>query len=427
MSKNSPVSALERQREIFVRGISGNTPVIPTHFRQLEQLAEKVLAKKAFAYIAGGAGVETTILQNEKDFQKWKIIPRVLEDVGERDTSIQLFGDDYPAPFLLAPIGVLDLAHPKADLAVAKAAGKLGVPMIFSNQASYPMEETAEVMGATPKWFQLYWSKSNELVKSLVKRAEQAGCTAIVVTLDTTMLGWRPRDLDLGYLPFMEGRGIAQYTSDPVFNAIIDQPDEEPQLSTKPPLTFQTIASIFRLMHRYPGGFFSNVRSKRPLKAVRTFINIYSRPTLQWEDLPFLRELTDLPILLKGVLHPDDAHRAIDYGMNGIIVSNHGGRQVDGAVSSVEALVPVIEEVKGQLPVLLDSGIRSGSDIFKAIALGATAVLLGRPYVYGLAIAGQRGVEEVLKNYLAEFELTMGLAGCRNVEEIKNKELRMKN
>jgi lactate 2-monooxygenase len=280
------------------------------------------------------------------------------------------------------------------------------------------MEEVARILGDVPHWFQLYWSKSDELVESLVARAEQCGCEAIVVTLDTTVLGWRPRDLERAYLPFLRGKGIAQYTSDPVFRRLISDPAPEPPPEQQPKPTLQALATLISLTRAYPGGFVETLRSGRGRAAVQRFTDLYSRPSLRWEDLPWLRERTNLPIVLKGVLHPDDALRAVDAGIDGIVVSNHGGRQVDGSIATMEALPAVIEAVGGRIPVLLDSGVRGGADAFKAIALGARAVLLGRPYVYGLAIAGSSGVREVIQNVRADFELTMALAGCRSVDEI---------
>lgn len=279
------------------------------------------------------------------------------------------------------------------------------------------MEEVAAVMGTSPRRFQLYWSKSNDLVASLVHRAEKCGCAAIAVTLDTTLLGWRTRDLDIAYLPFLYGKGIAQYTSDPVFQRLLDEPDTTEPIQRK--ITASSLLGLFQVVKNYPGnGFFSKLKSGRPVKAVRKFVSIYSNPSLQWEDLKSLRQWTKLPVLLKGILHPDDARKAVDFGMDGIIVSNHGGRQVDGSISTLEALPGIVDAIKGKIPVLMDSGVRGGADIFKAIALGAKAVCIGRPYVYGLTIAGQRGVYEVMRHLMADFELTMGLAGCKNISEI---------
>jgi lactate 2-monooxygenase len=407
-----------RQTAIYRAGVSGRRPRVPTDATQLEERARRAMPKEAYAYIAGGAGTGATIRANREGFGRWRIVPRMLRDVSGRDSGVELLGRRLPSPFLLCPVGVLEMVHDEADLAVARAAATEGVPMIFSNQASRPMEACAAALGDGPRWFQLYWSTSNELVESFVARAEACGCEAIVVTLDTTLLGWRTRDLDIAYLPFLRGKGIAQYTSDPVFRRIIASdparlgPDEQP----KP--TPSALRTLIQLTRAYPDGFVSGLRSGHARAAVQTFVRIYSRPSLTWADLPFLRERTKLPILLKGILHPDDAARAVDEGMDGVIVSNHGGRQVDGATSTIEALPGVVAAVAGRVPVILDSGVRGGADAFKALALGATAVGVGRPYAYGLAIAGEAGVREVLQNLKADFDLTLGLSGYRSVAEL---------
>lgn len=416
VAKNAKPSAIDWQRDIYTRGFAGHQSQIKVDLAQLESIAKTKISPHAFGYIAGGAGVEGTMLANRQSFDNYKIVPRMLVDVGERDTSVTLFGKRYETPFLLAPIGVLEMAHPHADVAVAKAAAALKIPYIFSNQASVPMEQAAAAMGDSPRWFQLYWSKSNDLVASLLQRAENCGCEAIAVTLDTTMLGWRTRDLDLAYLPFLEGKGIAQYTSDPVFQKIMDQADNDPVSKN---ITMQSILGLIKMVSNYPGkGFFSKLQSGKPIKAVRKFISTYSNPNTTWDDLKFLREHTKLPILLKGIQHPDDARKAMEYGMDGIIVSNHGGRQVDGAIGSFAALPGIVDVVNEKIPVLFDSGVRGGADVFKALAIGAKGVCIGRPYVYGLAIDGEQGVCEVLRNFMADFELTMGLSGCRNIKEI---------
>jgi lactate 2-monooxygenase len=365
------------------------------------------MTSEAFAYVAGGAGAEETMWANRRAFERIAIVPRMLRDVSVRDTSVELLGRRLPAPVLLAPIGVLELAHREADVAAARAAASLGVPAIFSSQASRPMEEVAAAIGDAPRWFQLYWSTRDELVASFVERAERCGCEAIVITLDTTLLGWRTRDLDLAYLPFLRGLGIAQYTSDPVFAETVRERGRA--RATQRP----TLAGLRTLRHLH-----RNVRELDPRAAVQTFTEIYSRPSLQWDDLLRIRDLTSLPVILKGILHPDDARRALDSGFDGIIVSNHGGRQLDGAVATLDALPPIIEVVGNRIPVLLDSGIRSGSDVLKALVLGATAVLLGRPYVYGLAIAGEAGVREVLLNLLSDFDLALGLSGATSVRDL---------
>jgi lactate 2-monooxygenase len=407
----------KRQRTIYGAGVGGRCPAVPVAQAELEKAAQAAMAPAAWAYLAGGAGRESTMDANRAAFDRWRIVPRVLRDVEKRDLSIELFGRRLPSPLLLCPIGVLELAHPEADLAVARAAAALGVPYVFSNQASVPMETCAAAMGDAPRWFQLYWSKSDDLVASFARRAEACGCSAIVLTLDTTMLGWRPRDLDRGSLPFMRGQGIAQYTSDPVFRAQLDQPLDLGD-APKPPLNPRTIATALAQKANFPGGLLKNLTSADPRAAVQRFMATYSRPSLQWDNLKFLRQQTKLPILLKGVLHPDDARMAVAAGIDGLIVSNHGGRQIDGGIGSLDALPAVAAAVNGKIPVLFDSGIRGGADVFKALALGATAVCLGRPYVYGLALAGQRGVEEVIGNVLAEFDLTLGLAGCSSVREV---------
>jgi lactate 2-monooxygenase len=412
------VDGRKRQTSIYLGGVSGRLPRVPPDAHRLETRARRKMSRKAFAYVAAGAGAERTVQANRAAFERQRIVPRMLRDVSRRDTGVELFGRRLPAPLILAPVGVLELAHRDADLAVARAASEAGVPMVFSNQASRSMEACAEVMGEGPRWFQLYWSTSNELVESFVARAEACGCSAIVVTLDTTILGWRPRDLDPAYLPFLRGKGIAQYTSDPVFQRLMSAAsgDREPAESPRP--TLPALLALLQLTRAYPDGFLRALGSGRARKAVERFVEIYSRPSLSWDDLPFLRERTGLPLLLKGVLHPDDAARAVELGMDGVIVSNHGGRQVDGAIATLEALPGVVAAVADRVPVLLDSGVRGGADAFKALALGARAVCIGRPYVYGLAVAGRAGVREVIENFMADFDLTMGLAGCRSVAEI---------
>lgn len=416
------VSAPDWQKEIYLSGFAGKKLSVKASFEKLEQKAKKKITKEAFAYIAGGAGSEATMRANRAAFDQWQLVPRMLKDVSERDTSVELFGQKIPSPVLVDPIGVLEMVHPKADVAVANAAARLGLPYIFSNQASKPMEECATVMGDSPRWFQLYWSKSNELVKSFLQRAEKCGCKALVVTLDTTLLGWRPRDLDVAYLPFLEGKGIAQYTSDPVFQTLLDEPEENAII--KRAITLKTIRGLISMVNHYPGtGFFKKLKSGRPLKAVRKFVSIYSNPATTWDDLSFLRQNTTLPIILKGIVHADDARKALDAGVDGIIVSNHGGRQTDGSIATLDALPKIVEVVQDKIPVLLDSGIRGGADVVKALALGAKAVCVGRPYVYGLALGGEQGVYEVMRNIMAEVELTMALAGAKNISEIKREML----
>jgi isopentenyl diphosphate isomerase/L-lactate dehydrogenase-like FMN-dependent dehydrogenase len=251
------------------------------------------------------------------------------------------------------------------------------------------MEEIAEANGDAPRWYQLYWPTDEELAASLVRRAEEAGYSALVVTIDNFIVGWKPRDLQQAYVPFLEGIGIAQYTSDPVFRAALDKSPEE------------DIGA-----------------------AVGHFLGLFNNPGLTWNDLDWLRGRTSLPIVLKGILHPDDAREAKERGVDGLIVSNHGGRQVDGAIASLDALPDIADAVGDDLALLLDSGIRSGADAVKALALGADAVLLGRPYLWGLALGGQAGVETVLRSFLAELDLTLALTGHAALDELDRSALR---
>jgi lactate 2-monooxygenase len=411
--------ALDRQRSIYLKGMSGARPPIPFNTAALREAAQRRMSDTAWAYIDGGAGNEESISANSAAFTRHAIRPRMMRPNETADFSGVLLGKPLAFPLLLAPIGALDLVRSGADLIVARAAAELGVPMIFSNQAGVSMEACAAAMGDGPRWMQLYWSKSDELVLSFVKRAEACGCQAIVLTVDTTLLGWRSRDLSQGYLPFLHGLGIAQYVSDPVFRQLLQKGGGRAVAGApKPGITLTTIANLLEGKRNHPGGFWKNLFSKEPLEAVRLFISIYSNPALSWDKLIWLRGQTKLPILIKGILRPDDAMQAAASGADGIIISNHGGRQVDGALATLDALPPIRAALPKPFPLLLDSGIRSGSDLFKALALGADAVLLGRPYVYGLAIGGQQGVRDVILNVLNDFELTARLAGCRDLAEI---------
>lgn len=410
-----------RLREIFLAGVGGRRPTVPVDPEALARAARRAMSPQAWAYIAGGAGRERTMEANRRAFDRWQIVPRMLGGAGERDLRRELFGLELPAPLLLSPVGVLEMVHRQADRAVARAAAGLGLPMIFSNQASVAMENCAAAMdsvmdsvaGKAPRFFQLYWSTSDALAESFVARAEACGCSAIVLTLDTTVLGWRPRDLDLAFLPFLRGEGIAQYTHDPEFRRSLGDPIPGPE-PPKPVVNLDSVLTALAQIRNYPGTWREKL-SGAPRAAVQRFLATYSRPSLAWDDLPRLREMTRLPIVLKGILHPDDARRAIDAGMDGVLVSNHGGRQVDGAIGALAALPEVVDAVDGQVPVLFDSGLRTGADVFKALALGATAGCIGRPWVYGLTLAGEAGVRSVLQNILAELDLTLALTGCRDL------------
>jgi lactate 2-monooxygenase len=348
-----------------------------------EAAARERLGPGPFGYIAGGAGSEATMRANLEAFERCRLRPRMLRGNVERDLSVEMLGVRSPVPFLLAPIGVLSIAHPDAELGVARAARATGVPMILSSAASTSLEAVAAELGETPRWYQLYWFADRGLVGSIVDRAGAAGYSAIVVTLDTLLLGWRPRDLRLGYLPFLQGEGLAQFFSDPGFRASLDEPPEDDVLT-------------------------ASVRA----------LSVFSNLALTWADLAWLRERTELPILVKGVLTAEDARIALEHGVDGLVVSNHGGRQVDGSVAALDALVEVREAVGAGPTVLMDSGIRSGSDVIKAVALGASAVLLGRPYAYGLAVGGQAGVEAVIRQLAAELDITLALVGAHAVRDL---------
>jgi lactate 2-monooxygenase len=352
----------------------------PITAAEWERAAEAKLDPGAFGYIAGGAGLETTMQANLDAFRRWRIRPRMLTGNVERDISVEVLGLRSPAPFLLAPVGVLSIAHEEAEIGAANAAASSGVPMILSSAATHSIEDVAATNA--PRWFQLYWVNDREICASFVRRAEAAGYGAIVVTLDTLNLGWRPRDLRQAYLPFIRGEGCGQYFSDPVFLSRLEQTPEEDLLT-----------------------------------AAATMLATFPNIGLVWDDFDWLREQTTLPILVKGVLTAADAELALEHGVDGIVVSNHGGRQVDGAVAALDALVEIRDALPGAV-VLMDGGIRCAADVLKAMALGADAVLLGRPYAYALAVGGQRGVEELLQNLMAEIDLNLALAGATSVREL---------
>ena len=410
-----------RQALIYRAGVLGRRPAVPTDAAELERRATAAMAPHARAYVGGGAGGGATVRANRTAFDRRELVPRMATGRTSRDLSTTLLGHRLPTPLLLAPIGAAGVVARGSDLAVARAAAGCGVPYIVSNQGCSPMEEVAAALDGSPWWFQLYWSTDELLVDSLLHRAEAAGAAAVVVTLDTTMLGWRPEDLNLGSLPFSQGIGIAQYTSDPRFQEIVRERVAAKAASGRGEdvkVTLGAVRSLLSISREHPGSLRENLRSAAPRAAVETFLDIYSNPGLSWDALATLSRRTTLPILLKGILHPDDARRAAELGVSGIVVSNHGGRQVDGAIASLDALGPIREAVGPGMPLVLDSGVRTGSDVVKALACGADAVALGRPYVYGLALAGQDGVRDVIENVVAELDLTLGLCGIGAVDEV---------
>lgn len=377
------------QNEIYLQGLAGIVPKLPMVFADLEAKAEKALPPSIWSYVAGGAGDERTQQGNAEVFRQWGLMPRMFVGAAQRDLSVDLFGLTLPSPLFMAPIGVIALCAQDGhgDLATARAAARTGVPMVMSTLTEDPLEDVAAQLGDTPGFFQLYTPTDRDLAASLVHRAETAGFKGIVVTLDTWVTGWRPRDLSTANFPQLRGKCLANYTSDPVFRAGLAQPPEE-----------------------------------NPQGAVLKWISIFGNP-LTWDDLPWLRSLTKLPLLVKGICHPDDARRAIDGGVDGIYCSNHGGRQANGGIPALDCLPGVVQAANG-VPVLFDSGVRSGADVVKALALGATAVGVGRPYAYGLALDGVDGIVHVLRSLLAEADLTMAVDGYPTLKDLTPDTLR---
>ncbi|BFH69052.1 oxidoreductase [Paenibacillus dendritiformis] len=370
------------QMKIYESG-DGAAKLLPVSFDEWESKAKSLLAAAPFGYVHGAAGAGDTNRSNVEAFQKYRIRPRVCCDITKRDMSISLFGAKLPFPVLFAPIGVNTILHPEGELAPARAAAKLGIPYILSNVSSIPMETVAEAMGNHVRWFQLYPPKNHELTRSFLERAEAAGYSAIVVTVDSTLLGWRETDLRNAYLPFLSGQGMGNYFTDPVFCSMLKEPPDQDKEA-----------------------------------AVKLALDEGNNTCFTWKELDFIRQQTRLPVLIKGITHPDDAVMALEHGVDGIIVSNHGGRQLDGAVATLDSLPAIGEAVQGKVPVLLDSGIRRGADILKAIALGADAVLIGRPYAYALAVAGETGVREVMEHLVAETELQLAISGKSSIREV---------
>src|SRR5918993_1186603 len=359
-SVGEPVSHFgDFQNEIYLQGLGGQVPPWPLAVQELERRAYEVMTTEAEGYVAGGAGSEATMRANAEAFDRHRLVPRMLRGITERDLSTTVLGTPMPAPVLLAPVGVLSICHPEGERAAARAAASVGLPFVQSNASSTPMEDVAEAMGDAARWFQLYWPRDHEIAASLVARAEASGHSAVVVTLDTWQLGWRPRDLELAYLPFLKGEGVANYFSDPAFRRGLEKPPEEDLVS-----------------------------------AVLHWARNFSNPALTWDDVSFLREHTRLPILLKGICHPDDA------------------------VGALDALPGVAAAVGDRVPVLLDSGVRTGADAIKAYALGADAVLLGRLYVWGLALGGEEGVRHVLRAFLADLDINLALVGHARPSEL---------
>jgi lactate 2-monooxygenase len=372
-----------RQATVFTQGmLADERPEHPISYDELKHRAHETMSPEARAYVAGGAGTEDTMAENERAFERFRIVPRVLRDVSERDLSVEMFDRKWPVPVMLAPIGSQSILHEEGELATARAAAALDVPMCLSSVSSETIEDVGEAHSIESKWFQLYWGTDDDLAVSFIERAEAAGYDGIVLTVDTPMTGWREREIEHAYLPALDGDGVANYLSDPVFRDGLDQSPEENEEA-----------------------------------ALMQFVNTFGDASHTFEDLSTIREATDLPIVLKGILHPNDARAAVEHGMDGVVVSNHGGRQVDGEIGALTALPNIVEAI-GDTPVLFDSGVRGGADVVKALALGANSVLLGRPYAYGLALDGEEGVRSVLKNFLADLDLTLALTGHTSFDDL---------
>jgi len=371
------------QNEIYLAGLSGVVPSLPMSFAELERRAELAMAPGTWSYVAGGAGDEHTQRSNRTAFDHWGLVPRMLRARTERDLSVDLFGIALPTPVFLSPIGVIGICTQDGhgDLATARAAAATGVPMVASTLTEDPMEEVAVEYGETPGFFQLYCPTDPEVAASLVSRAERSGHRGIVVTLDTWVTGWRPRDLATSNFPQLRGHCLANYFSDPVFRSrLASTPEDDPG------------------------------------SAILAWAMMFGKP-LAWDDLAWLRSLTDLPLVLKGICHPDDARRAVDAGADGVFVSTHGGRQANGGLAAIDCL-PEVAAAVPDVPVLFDSGVRSGSDVVKALALGATAVGIGRPYAYAAALAGTHGIVHVLRTILAEADLLMAVDGYPTLADL---------
>ncbi|KMJ48757.1 alpha-hydroxy-acid oxidizing protein [Rhodococcoides fascians] len=384
MTEARPSNFSDHQLGIYAAGMfAQQTPSITTNLARLEDQAAEKLSPEALGYIVASAGSGSTARANRAAFDRWAITPRMLRSSASRDHACTVLGTDMPAPLLIAPVGIQTLAHPDGELATVRAAAELGVPYIHSTQASHSFEQIAEAGGDAPRWYQLYWPTDESVLLSFLQRAKDTGFTTLVLTLDTTLLGWRPADLDRGYLPFLANLGIENYLSDPAFQAGLAQPVEE-----------------------------------NPVAAAMHWAQMFPNPGLSWKNLAFLREHWDGPIVLKGICTVGDAREAVAHGVDGIVVSNHGGRQIDGARPSLDALPSIVDAVGDELTILFDSGVRTGADMAKALALGADAVLLGRPFLYGLALGGQEGVAHVLRCLLAEFDLVTSLSGHTGAGEL---------
>lgn len=412
------------QRDIYA---AFRKPAISTKPAVWEELARKKVPAANFGYVYGAASAGTTHAANTEAFKRYRLRPRMLINATRRDTSMELFGTKYPSPLFVGPVGVQSIMHKDAEEATARACKECKVPMILSTAATRTIEEVAAANGNGDRWYQLYWPRPQyeEITISLLNRAKASGFKVLVVTLDTFNLAWRPNDLDHSYLPFLFGEGCQIGFSDPVFNRIYDEQLANDQRPAKEKI-FEALDILGR--PGTPFGALKMLRYAKTLKRARAWTEVLNSGTYrEWAHLEILKKHWDGPIVLKGIQTLEDARKAVDYGMNGIIVSNHGGRQLDGAIASLDALAEITadQQVKESgLEILFDSGIRTGSDVLKALALGAKAVLIGRPYMYGLAIAGEDGVKHVLKSILADTDNMMGNLGKTSLKQLCRDDLR---
>jgi lactate 2-monooxygenase len=420
-----PESYVQYQREIYG---SLRQPKYSTKPSQWEAAARANIPNPNFLYVFGAASSESTHRANISAFDRYRLRPWMLVQATRRDMSVQLFGQTYRSPLLVAPIGVQEIVHPDAEEATARACAAVKVPMILSTAATRSIEQVAKANGDGDRWYQLYWPKpqAEEFTASLLGRAKANGFKVLVVTLDTFMIGWRPSDLDESYLPFVWGQGCQIGFSDPVFQRMYEEEQAKDTRSVS-----EKVSEIWQILKR-PGtiGGTAKVLTHASIMKKAMFFTslVASGHYRDWKDLQTLRKYWDGPIVLKGIQTVEDAHRAIDHGMDGIIVSNHGGRQLDGAISSLDALAEIgaDERIKSSnLTLLFDSGIRTGSDVLKALALGAKAVLVGRPYVYGLAMGGEEGVKHVLNCMLADTDSSLANLGKKSIAEISRDDLRV--
>ncbi|KZF21199.1 FMN-dependent alpha-hydroxy acid dehydrogenase [Xylona heveae TC161] len=371
-------------------------PPFTTRIDKLESLAEKVLSPEAFGFAAGASSTHKTLQANLDIFNEYRIIPRMLRSqTNALDLKRKIFGRWLPAPITMAPIGLhklIDQSEGKGEESTAKVFGELGLPFILSTVASTSLQDIAQANGKeNPRWFQLYMTKDVKFMASMIETAKREDYEALVVTVDTWEAGWKPRDLDNGFSPYPASTGSAIAKNDAYVQSVLGFDTSSPTLT----------------------------ESQKREVANYHLDQIVSDQSPTWDKLAHVRSLWGSgPMIVKGIQHRDDAIAAVENGMDGIIVSNHGGRQVDGAIPSLQALQQIVDAVQGKITIGFDSGIRCGSDIFKAIAVGADFVSIGRPVLWGLALAGKEGVRHVMRTLLADFEMQLRMAGCNGIDDV---------